>query len=588
MKSRNLNISILIPVFVGIITILALSVFGFINIRSITETTQEQMINNNRQLQSIYSSFSSLSSKLFNPMVEGDITNIADQLYKYNQDDQVFYAAARDTTSNIVTDARKPGWLPPSQEIKTLAEQAYSQQQLDQYEFQNALIIAGPIGSGSTCVGTLEIAYDLAPLRETERLTTLNLILSGLGIFMVLILVSIIFTRFATGQLQNVVVAAEELGRGNLDVEIPSIGVNEISIVGKSLDKTRIELKKLTGDYETQLNNLERRTQYLEATALVARYTTLLLDQQEMLTRFVNLIDEKFNFHQYGVYLFDDSGDCVELKAVSGEESIELSSKDIRYKVGQEGIIGHVASTGRFYISQDITTDKIFLSGKNIKDIHSEIALPLISRGVLIGVLDIQSKETNAFGNEEINVFQTLADQLTIAISNANLFLQTQENVLTLQQDYAEFNLETWRELLGDETQLGYYCDEEGIVSLSEFTASTETVGLSELDLPITVRGGQVIGSIKAHKPENSGEWDLDEISVMETLVDQLSTTLESAQLFQETQRRMGFEQTLRESSSRLRESLDVRTVIQTAAVEFRKALNLSEVEIRMGTTQDE
>jgi len=582
MKSRRSKVSILIPIFVGIITILALSVFGLINFRNATNTTQEQIIKKNRQLLSLSSTI------LFNPIVDGDLNKVITHLDEFVQDEEILYAAARDTTSNVIADSREQGWLPPGQEVKTLAQQSFSQQQLFQFEHQNALIIAGPIVSESTRLGTLEIAFDLSQTQKSSRATTINMILSGLGILVVLILISILFTRFATGQLQKVVAAAEEIGRGNLDIEIPSIGVDEIAIVGETLDNTRVELKKLNENYQEQLENLERRTQYLEATASVARDTTSLLDQQELLSRVVTLIDERFDFHQYAVYLLDDSGEWVELKAVSGAESSGLLKNDTRFRVGQEGIISHVALTGRHYISQDVSSDPYYLSDASTKNINSELAFPLVSRGEVIGILDIQSKEINAFGSEEISVLQTLADQLAIAISNANLFHESQENFLAIQQIYSQTNPDTWRELLGGEKQLSYYCDEEGIVSFTEISAKTSVDDLPELDIPITIRGGQVIGRIKAHKTENSDDWNLDEISVMETLVEQLSAALESAQLFQETQRRMGFEQMTREASIRMRESLDVGTVIQTAAAELRKALNLSEVEIRMGTVSED
>jgi len=77
--------------------------------------------------------------------------------------------------------------------------------------------------------------------------------------------------------------------------------------------------------------------------------------------------------------------------------------------------------------------------------------------------------------------------------------------------------------------------------------------------------------------------WSNDEIAVMENLSNQLSVALESARLYQDTQLRAAREQLTGEVTSRIRETLDIETILQTASDEIRKALNLPEVVIRLG-----
>ncbi|MFN2152086.1 MAG: hypothetical protein ACK2T5_10855, partial [Anaerolineales bacterium] len=95
--------------------------------------------------------------------------------------------------------------------------------------------------------------------------------------------------------------------------------------------------------------------------------------------------------------------------------------------------------------------------------------------------------------------------------------------------------------------------------------------------------GDQVIGVIKAHKPKNQGGWASDEITVMENLSNQLSVALESARLYQDTQQQAAREQLTGEVTSRIRETLDIETILKTTSEEIRKALNLPEVVIRLG-----
>jgi len=99
--------------------------------------------------------------------------------------------------------------------------------------------------------------------------------------------------------------------------------------------------------------------------------------------------------------------------------------------------------------------------------------------------------------------------------------------------------------------------------------------------VPIKVRD-EVIGVIDAHKPQGTGRWTVDEIDMLETLTDQLGAALDGARLYQETQRRASRERLIGEVTARVRETLDVDAVLQTAIREVGEALGLAEVEVRM------
>jgi GAF domain-containing protein len=106
---------------------------------------------------------------------------------------------------------------------------------------------------------------------------------------------------------------------------------------------------------------------------------------------------------------------------------------------------------------------------------------------------------------------------------------------------------------------------------------------VTTLEIPIKVRG-QVIGVIDVHRSDGEGEWTQEQVTLLETLADQLGQALEAAQLYQDAQQLAAREQLTAEVTARMRETLDVDTVLQTAARELREALNLAEAEVRMGT----
>jgi len=237
-----------------------------------------------------------------------------------------------------------------------------------------------------------------------------------------------------------------------------------------------------------------------------------------------------------------------------------------------------------------------------LPDTRSEMALPLVAGDRVLGALDVQSAESAAFSQQDIAVLQLVADQVAVAIANARLFATVQSALEAERRAYGEIGRESWAQLSRTQAALGYYSDEHGVSPAAEGGApeaggpwlpETEaevkagrtvvTAGDAETALvPIKVRD-EVIGMIDAHKPRGTGRWTADEISVLETLTDQLGVALDSARLHQATQRRVVQEQLTAEVTARIRQTLDVDSVLRTAVQEMGAALGLGKVEVRLG-----
>ena len=108
----------------------------------------------------------------------------------------------------------------------------------------------------------------------------------------------------------------------------------------------------------------------------------------------------------------------------------------------------------------------------------------------------------------------------------------------------------------------------------------------SALALPIKVRG-QTIGVVDMQKKAPGSEWTAEEVTLVETLTEQLSVALESARLYQDTQQRASREQLAAQVTARMRETMDMDTVLKTAVFEIGQALGLAEVEVLMGTGEE-
>jgi GAF domain-containing protein len=339
---------------------------------------------------------------------------------------------------------------------------------------------------------------------------------------------------------------------------------------------------------------LERRARYLETTAEVAREVTSVLDVPELLARVVTLISERFGFYHIGLFLLDPGGEWAVLQAASSVGGQQMLARGHRLKIGEVGIVSYVIGQGERRIASDVGTDAVFFNNPDLPETRSEMALPLWARGEVIGALDVQSREPAAFTEEDAAVLQTLADQVAMAIGNARLFEQAQQSLEAERRAYGELSGQAWVEVLRARPGLGYRYEKGRVVLPVEHPMphserrrenserpSESTEALPELTLPVQVRE-HTIGTVNAHKPGGAGSWTSEEVELMKTLTEQLSVALESARLYQDTQRRAAQERVIGEVTARMRESLDIEKVLQTATEELYQVLGLRDLAISL------
>jgi GAF domain-containing protein len=242
--------------------------------------------------------------------------------------------------------------------------------------------------------------------------------------------------------------------------------------------------------------------------------------------------------------------------------------------------------------------------------------MPLIARDRVIGALSVQSAQRQVFDPDMVATLQTMADQVAVALDNARLYAESQEALETTRRAYGEMTREAWLELLRSRTDWGYSFAHQAIAPAEgdwqpemlramqtglmvlgtpsgaehQPEDSQEEPGTNEsmVAIPLKVRD-EAIGVLSFYKdssdetqPAPATEWTSAETRLLERLVQQMGLALESAQFYEETQRRAVREQTAREVTARMRQTLDVDSILRTAAQEVRQALDLPEVVVRL------
>jgi len=180
----------------------------------------------------------------------------------------------------------------------------------------------------------------------------------------------------------------------------------------------------------------ERRLNDLLAVAEVGRKITSILNLDQLLTQVVELIQSRFGYYHVQIFLIERGSDraCFKAsKSSAADSDHELNEKWRREgrstRIGQEGIIGWVARHGEPLLANDVSAEPLYIPDdpRLLPDTRAELAVPLIMEGEVLGVLDVQSTRTGAFGPDDLFVLTTLADQVAVAVNSARAYEAQQE-----------------------------------------------------------------------------------------------------------------------------------------------------------------
>jgi sigma-B regulation protein RsbU (phosphoserine phosphatase) len=163
---------------------------------------------------------------------------------------------------------------------------------------------------------------------------------------------------------------------------------------------------------------LERRVRELLLLQETAKKINSILDLEKLLDEIVGGVAEAFGCNRTAVLLKDDARNDLEIIALRGFSNVHL--KGYRFKVGGDGLVGHVSATAKMRYAPDVRKDPYYVVSES--STLSEVDIPLISRGKLIGLFNAQSSTVDAFSPVQIDLLCALADNIAIAIENARLF----------------------------------------------------------------------------------------------------------------------------------------------------------------------
>jgi len=234
-----------------------------------------------------------------------------------------------------------------------------------------------------------------------------------------------------------------------------------------------------------------------------------------------------------------------------------------------------------------------------LPDTRSEMALPLKVENMIIGVIDIQSGQPQAFNQDDIAIMQVMADQLATAIERTRLLEELERNLHELERAHGQYTREGWQTFgrSGRMINQGYRFNNIRIEPITELPSvgnealATGTIVRSNGDnatnviaIPIKLRG-QTIGVVNAKLKEGFGE---NTLATMGSAIERLASALESARLYEEASLRADREQSISQVTSAISASTEYEDILRVVVTEIGTMLNDTEVAIQiLGDSSD-
>jgi len=424
----------------------------------------------------------------------------------------------------------------------------------------------------------------------------LPLVILGLAASIgVVLLVRFSLYRLVLVPLRRLAEGAAMIGAGDLAHVIRLERHDEFGFVAQAINEMARRLHDMVSRLERRVEErtvaLQRRSAQLRAVSLVGQEAARERNVNALLDAAAHAISSHFGYYHTGLFILDDSRQWAILRASSSEGGRRMLDRGHRLQVGQVGIVGYVAATGKPRIAFNVGQDSVWFRNPDLPLTKSEMALPLVSDGGVVGVLDVQSDEAAAFHDDDISTLQLMADQLAVALNTARALETAEAALAELRALQVDHSRRGWARVTQRVRPLAYEFDSVATMPVSPVPVPPDladgrvphkvvTDGGTPLVLEALRVGGQTLGYLGLSDPQRT--WSEDELALVQSVGEQVALALDNARLFEDTQRNerqqylistvlqvaanpeLNAEQVLREIARVLAEGLDMGVAILT------------------------
>ena len=387
-------------------------------------------------------------------------------------------------------------------------------------------------------------------------------LLFSLAIIVFGLLLSYLFARLISSPLEHLINTFRKIEAGDLTQRADITSSDESSELAIYFNSMVSRLDELQHSLETQIT---QRTEQIQASAEVGRIVISILDPDELIEKVVNLITERLGYYYASIFLISSDGYWAEIKSATGEAGKALQGKKHRLSISGKSMVGSAINLRKARIAHDAGAEAVRFDNPLLPNTRSEIALPLIAGGRVLGALDAQSTEANAFGEDVAETLQGMANQVAVALENARLFQESEQALREIRASHQTQLGKAWTETLA-----------EGNLEFS--TGEKPLSGEDSLNIPLALRD-QAIGEIIL---EGGPDWIIEDQDWVEAVATQAALALENARLLEDSQQLALQERLVAEITSKIWSSTTPDGILKIAVRELGNALGASEATIEL------
>ena len=256
----------------------------------------------------------------------------------------------------------------------------------------------------------------LSDIRTNDQFT----LILAVVILIITSIVAVIIARILTDPIQQITKDARTISTGNLDVVISAQSEDEVGVLAQTLNFMTRQLKNT-------LENLRIRSNDLEIATEVSRQITTQLNSKELLTEVANATAQAYNLYHVSIFLYDANQEILRLAQGVGEIGQQMVTNNKHFTLQDKGLVATAARKLETQLSNNVTHSRNHKFNPLLSNTHSELAIPMLFKGNLVGVLDLQSSSTNRFTEDNVKIMQSLAQQIAVAVQNAELVKNLQQ-----------------------------------------------------------------------------------------------------------------------------------------------------------------
>jgi GAF domain-containing protein len=385
-----------------------------------------------------------------------------------------------------------------------------------------------------------------------------------------------------------------------------SLGIRSIStITRKVIEKEKAEesanvlLEVSQTDLQQRTSALEKRNIALQTVTAISRISDYVKNEEEFLKQSAKLLIEQNKLELVDIFVLDQMEESAILRASNSQPGKPLPLAGYKLNVVRSKSTNLLTGVNTLHFKVG-EWDYYLDSPTQLPDMQTTLNFPLVSNEHLYGLLNIQDESPESH-DIEIQTLQMLADQIALSMANNRHLNQLQSRVEEIGLLVGGSVQSAW-EQLGTGGMIGYTYDRLQVLAASETFPpdvvdqllagksvsyiSAEATPRARLAAPIILRDA-IIGVIGYDNDNLSHEWQDEEKVLLETVASRVSLALENTRLVAEAQQRAEQERTIGQVTTRMRETLDIETILKTAVKEMRQSLALSGAEVRLQLAEE-